>query len=84
METIKEVKKRMNEIIEILEYEQKIEYPKNIEDKQLIKFGIWLHDTVMAVYQLGGQYEGMWYAHIKGSNKDYFTNEEIINYWKIK
>jgi hypothetical protein len=59
-----------------------VEEAKQIEKQQMIEFSIWLNDTIHATHQIGGKYEGMWHAHIPDSGKDYFTNEEILNYWE--
>ncbi|MEN9326820.1 MAG: hypothetical protein RI943_1241 [Bacteroidota bacterium] len=59
-----------------------IEQAKEMEKQKMIEFSIWLNDTIHATHQIGGKHEGMWHAHIPDSGKDYFTNEEILNYWK--
>ena len=49
------------------------------QEEKLREFGIWLHETVFATYQLGGVYEGMWHVHFPKSG--YITSEELIKNW---
>ena len=49
-------------------------------DEDMIKFGIWLHDTAFATYQVDGEYIRMWHIHYPDFT--YVTSKELLQLWK--